>query len=116
MELYFIILIVIVALGFDFMNGFHDAANSIATIVATKALSPFQAVLWAATFNFIAPFVVGVKVADTVGKIVKEEAFRAIPGEIQHILFAALIGAILWEVITWLLGLSVSASHACIGS
>lgn len=112
MILFLVITIIVVALIFDFLNGFHDAANSIATIVATKVLSPFQAVLWAAVFNFIAPFLFGVKVADTVGKVVNSDLMKA---EMSPILLAGLSGAVLWNIITWYLGLPTSSSHALIG-
>ncbi len=116
---WYVILVIIVALGFDFMNGFHDAANSIATVIATRVLSPLKAVLWAAACDFLAALMavlLSAKVADTIGKIVKADAFSSLPGEMNHIIFAALIGAIAWEVITWFLGLPVSASHALIGA
>ena len=113
MLLALIVTIVVVALIFDFFNGFHDAANSIATIVATKVLSPIQAVAWAAFFNFFAAIVFGVHVADTVGKIVNAHMFD------QHHMFlitlAALCGAIFWDLFTWLVGLPTSSSHALIG-
>ena len=112
MALYLIIIIIAVALIFDFLNGFHDAANSIATVVATKVLSPFQAVLWAAAFNFIAPFLFGVKVADAVGKVVNAHLMKP---EMSIILLAGLAGAVLWNIITWYLGLPTSSSHALIG-
>ena len=115
----YVILIIVVALGFNFMNGFHDAANAIATVIATRVLSPLKAVIWAAAFDFIAAIMAvkfSAKVADTVGKIVNVDAFASLQGEMYHILFAALIGAIAWEVITWFLGLPVSASHALIGA
>ena len=113
MTLVFILIIILVALIFDFLNGFHDAANSIATIVATKVLSPFQAVLWAAFFNFAAPIFFGVKVADTVGKIVNAGRFS--PLDMALIVLAGLCGAIFWNLITWYLGLPTSSSHALIG-
>ena len=113
MSLIFIMTIVLVALCFDFLNGFHDAANSIATVVATKVLSPFQAVLWAAFFNFAAPIFFGVKVADTVGKIVIASNFTSL--DMAYIVMAALCGAIFWNLITWYLGLPTSSSHALIG-
>lgn len=113
MSLYLVITIIVVALIFDFLNGFHDAANSIATIVATKVLSPFRAVLWAAFFNFVAPFTFGVHVADTVGKVVNTHLFA--PIEISMIVLAGLCGAILWNLITWYLALPTSSSHALIG-
>src|SRR4051794_38734309 len=101
--------IVALALLFDYTNGFHDAANSIATVVSTRVLSPRAAVLWAATFNFIAFLVFHTKVANTVGKIVE-------PGEVtEAVVFAGLIGAIVWNFLTWWLGLPTSSSHALIG-
>jgi PiT family inorganic phosphate transporter len=103
-------LIIGLALVFDFLNGFHDAANSIATVVSTRVLTPGFAVLWAAFFNFIAVFILGVAVAKTVGKgIIVAEAVS------NHVLFAALIGAVLWNLLTWWLGLPTSSSHALIG-
>ena len=102
--------LVIVALLFDFMNGFHDAANSIATIVSTRVLKPFQAVIWAAGFNFLAYFLFHLTVAKTIGKGTID------PGIVDHyIIFGALIGAILWNVITWYYGIPSSSSHALIG-
>lgn len=112
MTLYLVITVVVIALIFDFLNGFHDAANSIATIVATKVLSPFHAVLWAATFNFIAPIFFGVYVADTVAKVVNMKVFHG--GEL-YIVMAGLIGAIVWNILTWYLALPTSSSHALIG-
>lgn len=113
MALALIVTIVVVALIFDFLNGFHDAANSIATVVATKVLSPFQAVLWAAFFNFAAPLFFGVHVADTVGKVVNAGLFK--PEEMSMIVLAGLSGAIFWNIITWYFGLPTSSSHALIG-
>ncbi len=105
-----IIVIIIVALVFDFLNGFHDAANSIATVVATKVLTPFKAVLWAATFNFIAAFFFGVPVAKTMASgIVHKEYVTPL------IILAGLSGAISWNIITWYFGLPTSSSHALIG-
>ena len=98
------------ALVFDFLNGLHDAANSIATIVSTRVLRPSLAVFWAAFFNFIAFLVFGLTVAETVGKgIVQPEIVTA------GVIFAALCGAIVWNVVTWLLGIPSSSSHALIG-
>ncbi|NLN75118.1 MAG: inorganic phosphate transporter [Armatimonadetes bacterium] len=105
-------IIIIVALIFDFLNGFHDAANSIATVVATKVLSPFQAVLWAAFFNFVAPLVFGVHVADTVAKVVNMDQLG---DNMIYVVLAGLVGAIAWNIITWYLGLPTSSSHALIG-
>lgn len=105
-----VVLIVLIALIFDFINGFHDAANSIATIVSTRVLTPLQAVVWAAFFNFIAAFGFGVGVATTVGKGVVESAVVD-----QAVIFAGLMGAIIWDLITWYAGLPTSSSHALIG-
>ena len=105
-----IVFLVALALAFDFMNGFHDSANSIATIVSTGAMRPHHAVLWAAFFNFIAFLVFGVAVATTVGKGIVE------PSIIDHrVVFGALCGAILWNFITWYYGIPSSSSHALIG-
>jgi PiT family inorganic phosphate transporter len=105
-----IALLVVLALAFDFMNGFHDAANSIATVVSTGVLKPAQAVLFAAFFNFVAIFIFQLKVAATVGKGIVE------PGVVDHyVVFGALIGAIAWNVITWWWGIPSSSSHALIG-
>jgi PiT family inorganic phosphate transporter len=108
--LWVVILLVAVALLFDFMNGFHDAANSIATVVSTGVLRPTQAVLFAAFFNFVAIFIFHLSVAATVGKGIVE------PGVVDvHVVFGALIGAITWNVITWYYGIPSSSSHALIG-
>jgi PiT family inorganic phosphate transporter len=105
-----VIFIVFVALVFDFINGFHDAANSIATVVSTRVLSPLQAVAWAAFFNFVAAFGFNLNVATTVGKgIVSPDIVDA------ALILAALIGAIGWNLITWYAGLPTSSSHALIG-
>jgi PiT family inorganic phosphate transporter len=105
-----LIFIILVALVFDFLNGFHDAANSIATVVSTRVLSPQKAVLWAAFFNFIAAFVMGTHVAKTLGKgMIDLDAVN------QHVVLAGLLGAIFWNLITWYYGLPVSSSHALIG-
>ena len=102
--------IILVALIFDFINGFHDSANSIATVVSTRVLTPRYAVLWAAFFNFVAAFGFGVKVATTIGKGVIH------PGVVDPtVIFAALIGAIFWDLMTWFYGLPTSSSHALIG-
>jgi PiT family inorganic phosphate transporter len=113
MSLILVAIIIFVALVFDFLNGFHDAANSIATVVATKVLTPFKAVLWAATFNFVAPFLFGVHVADTVGKVVNQKLFGA--HEMAMIVLAGLVGAIFWNLFTWYVALPTSSSHALIG-
>ncbi|MCD6040487.1 MAG: phosphate/sulfate permease [Burkholderiales bacterium] len=102
--------LVLVALAFDFMNGFHDAANSIATVVSTRVLKPYQAVLMAASFNFVALFIFQLSVAATVGKGIVDT------GIVDHyVVFGALIGAIAWNVITWWYGIPSSSSHALIG-
>jgi len=102
--------IIFTALVFDFLNGFHDAANSIATVVSTRVLSPGQAVVWAAFFNFVAAFGFGVGVAKTVGA-----GMIDINAVDQKVIFAGLVGAIAWNIITWLFGLPTSSSHALIG-
>jgi len=99
-----------IALVFDFVNGFHDSANSIATVVSTRVLSPRQGVAWAAFFNFVAAFTFGVQVAMVVGKGVVHTEAITIP-----VIFCGLIGAITWNLITWWLGLPSSSSHALIG-
>ncbi|HEX9708322.1 MAG TPA: inorganic phosphate transporter [Steroidobacteraceae bacterium] len=105
-----IVFLVAVALAFDFMNGFHDAANSIATVVSTGVLKPYQAVIWAAFFNFVAIAIFELKVAATVGKgIVSPEVVD------YTVIFGALIGAIAWDAITWYYGIPSSSSHALIG-
>src|SRR5215210_5543431 len=104
-----IIFIIFVALVFDFLNGFHDAANSIATVVSTRVLTPTQAVVWAAFFNFIAAFLFGTKVAGTIGdKLVHKELVDV------YVVFGGLLGAITWNIITWLLALPTSSSHALV--
>jgi PiT family inorganic phosphate transporter len=105
-----VILLVLVALAFDFMNGFHDAANSIATVVSTRVLKPYQAVIWAAFFNFVALFVFELKVASTIGTGIIETAIVD-----HHVVFGALTGAITWNVITWYYGIPSSSSHALVG-
>jgi len=102
--------IIAVALVFDFINGFHDAANSIATVVSTRVLTPMQAVAWAAFFNFVAAFGFGVQVARTVGKGVVQPAVVD-----QWVILGALTGAIAWNLITWYYGIPSSSSHALIG-
>jgi PiT family inorganic phosphate transporter len=108
-----IIFIIGVALVFDFTNGFHDSANSISTVVSTKVLSPRNAVAFAAFFNFIAAFIVGVAVASTISKIIQLEYVST--DVIPFIILAALTGAITWNLITWRFGLPTSSSHALIG-
>jgi inorganic phosphate transporter, PiT family len=108
--LYLAATIIFVALVFDFLNGFHDAANSIATVVATKVLSPLRAVVWAAFFNFIAAFLFDTHVAKTIGKgVIHADAVD------MFVILAGLIGAIVWDIITWYYGLPTSSSHALIG-
>jgi len=110
MELAVVALLIVVALIFDFINGFHDAANSIATVVSTRVLSPGKAVVWAAFFNFVAVFSFGTAVARTVGSgliDIQQVTFAVI--------FAGLMGAIIWDLITWYFGLPTSSSHALIG-
>jgi len=105
-----VVTLVLVALAFDFMNGFHDAANSIATVVSTRVLTPYQAVLLAAFFNFAALFVFELKVATTIGRGIVDQ------GVVDHYLvFGALVGAIAWNVITWWYGIPSSSSHALVG-
>jgi PiT family inorganic phosphate transporter len=105
-----IITIIVVALVFDFLNGFHDAANSIATVVSTRVLSPQKAVVWAAFFNFVAAFVLGTHVAKTLGSGMIDLSVVT-----KDVVLAGLIGAILWNLITWYYGIPVSSSHALIG-
>jgi PiT family inorganic phosphate transporter len=105
-----LILTVALALAFDFLNGFHDSANSIATVVSTRVLSPKLAVLWAAVFNFLAAFLLGTAVAKTIGTGMIQVSIVT-----QYVVMAGLLGAIVWDVITWLLGLPTSSSHALIG-
>jgi inorganic phosphate transporter, PiT family len=110
----FIIVIIVLALVFDYINGFHDAANSIATVVSTKVLTPFQAVLWAAVFNFVAFFIFKDHgVANTIAKTVKEEVVSGKVGLI--IVFSGLIAAISWNLLTWWFGIPSSSSHTLIG-
>jgi PiT family inorganic phosphate transporter len=102
--------LVVLALAFDFMNGFHDAANSIATVVSTRVLKPHQAVIWAATFNVIAILVFKMTVAATIGKGTIDAGIVD-----QYVVFGALVGAIAWNVLTWYHGIPSSSSHALIG-
>ncbi len=108
-----IIAIIVIALIFDFTNGFHDSANSISTVVSTKVLSPRNAVVFAAFFNFVAAFGFGVAVASTISKIIQLEIVDTVM--IPYIILAALTGAIVWNLITWFFGLPTSSSHALIG-
>lgn len=106
----YVIAIVLVAFVFDFINGFHDSANSIATIVGTRVLSPLTAVVWAAFFNFVAAFTVGTAVAKTIGKGMIDISIVT-----PNVILAGLLGAIIWNLITWWFGLPSSSSHALLG-
>jgi PiT family inorganic phosphate transporter len=109
-DIVYVLVIVGVALAFDFINGFHDSANSIATVVSTRVLSPGVAVVWAAFFNFAAAFVVGTAVAKTIGKgLIDPQVIN------PNVILGALLGAILWDLVTWYLGLPTSSSHALLG-
>src|SRR5829696_7319373 len=111
--LVFVIFIIFIAFVFDYTNGFHDAANSIATVVSTRVLSPGLAVIWAAFFNFIAFAVFGTRVAKAIGDGVRMDLISA---DLRlYVLLAALVGAIVWNLITWYLGLPTSSSHALLG-
>jgi len=105
-----LIITVAVALAFDFLNGFHDAANSIATVVSTRVLSPKLAVIWAAFFNFVAAFLLGTAVAKTIGK-----GMIRLDDVTQYVVIAGLGGAVVWDLLTWWWGLPTSSSHALIG-
>ncbi len=105
-----IVFIILVALVFDFLNGFHDAANSIATVVSTRVLTPRFAVIWAAFFNFVAAFGFGTNVAKTLGS-----GMILLESVTEYVILAGLIGAILWDLITWYFGLPTSSSHALLG-
>ncbi|MEP7140903.1 MAG: inorganic phosphate transporter, partial [Caldimonas sp.] len=105
-----VVLLVVLAIAFDFMNGFHDAANSIATVVSTGVLKPQTAIFFAAFFNVLAIFVFHLNVAATIGKGIVEAGVVD-----QHVIFGALIGAIFWNLATWWLGIPSSSSHALIG-
>ena len=107
---WFAIVLTLVALSFDFLNGFHDAANSIATVVSTRVLSPRIAVMWAAFFNFVAAFTFGTAVAKTMGGGMIRLEFVNL-----YVILAGLIGAIVWDILTWYYGLPISSSHALIG-
>src|SRR4028119_1051281 len=110
----FVIFIIFIALVFDYINGFHDAANSIATVVSTRVLSPGMAVVWAAFFNFIAFAVLGTRVAKTIGGDLVE--INLIQQDQRlYVVLAALLGAVIWNLITWYLALPTSSSHALVG-
>ena len=112
---FFIILTILLALAFDFVNGFHDSANAIATVVATKVLKPFQAVLMAGVFNFIGPFVFTLAVANAIGKGIIDTKDSSVAAAFVVVVFAALVGATVWDLITWYYGLPTSSSHAIVG-
>src|SRR5436853_2756418 len=105
-----VVFVVFVALVFDFFNGFHDAANSIATVVSTRVLSPKLAVVWAAFFNFVAAFLLGTAVAKTIGG-----GMIRVDQVTQYVVITGLTGAIVWDLLTWWWGLLTSSSHALIG-
>jgi PiT family inorganic phosphate transporter len=110
-----LIITVAVALTFDFLNGFHDAANSIATVVSTRVLSPRLAVVWAAFFNFVAAFIFGTAVAKTIGKGMIHLDINGVQVVTQYVVLAGLLGAIVWDLLTWVWGMPTSSSHALIG-
>ena len=107
---YYVVLLILLALLFDFLNGFHDAANSIATVVSTRVLSPRYAVMWAAFFNFIAFLFFGLHVAGTIGKGIIDITIMD-----KNLIMATLVAACLWDIITWYFGLPTSSSHALMG-
>ena len=109
-SVWFVLAIVVVALAFDFINGFHDAANSIATVVSTRVLSPTAAVVWAAFWNFVAAFVFGTAIAKTIGS-----GMIDITVVDPTVILGGLLGAIIWDLVTWYLGLPTSSSHALVG-
>ncbi|MGH7520264.1 MAG: inorganic phosphate transporter [Gemmatimonadales bacterium] len=109
-SVWFVFAILLVALAFDFINGFHDAANSIATVVSTRVLSPSAAVVWAAFWNFVAAFVFGTAIAKTIGKGMIDLSVVD-----SSVVLGGLLGAIIWDLVTWWLGLPTSSSHALVG-
>ncbi|MDX9902786.1 MAG: inorganic phosphate transporter [Bacteroidales bacterium] len=109
MDFTILIIIIILAFGFDLINGFHDAANSIATVVSTKVLTPFQAVVWAASFNWLAYLVFELNIVDTIAKIVDTSAITLM------VILAGIIAAIIWNLLTWYLGIPSSSSHTLVG-
>jgi inorganic phosphate transporter, PiT family len=119
LQLFVVVALTLVALSFDFINGFHDAANSIATVVSTRVLSPGKAVVWSAFFNFAAAFAFGTAVAKTIGSGMVHRTLQTPGGEVTvitfSVIFAGLFGAIVWDLITWYWGLPTSSSHALIG-
>lgn len=114
-SLILVILTIVFALTFDFLNGFHDAANSIATVVSTRVLSPKLAVVWAAFFNFLAAFIFGTAVAKTIGQGMIHLELNHTQIVTQYVVMAGLLGAIVWDLLTWIWGLPTSSSHALIG-
>jgi inorganic phosphate transporter, PiT family len=118
-QLLVVVALTVIALSFDFINGFHDAANSIATVVSTRVLSPGKAVVWSAFFNFAAAFAFGTAVARTIGNGMVERTIHTASGEVTvvtfAVIFSGLFGAIVWDLITWYWGLPTSSSHALIG-
>jgi inorganic phosphate transporter, PiT family len=119
LNLLVVVALTLVALSFDFINGFHDAANSIATVVSTRVLSPGKAVIWSAFFNFAAAFAFGTAVANTIGSGMVHRTLQTPGGEVVvvtfAVIFSGLFGAIVWDLITWYWGLPTSSSHALIG-
>ncbi len=109
MDFTLLIIIIILAFAFDFINGFHDAANSIATVVSTKVLTPLQAVIWAAGFNFVAYAIFDLHIADTIAKVVDTNAITL------QVILAGIVAAIIWNLITWYLGIPSSSSHTLVG-
>ena len=109
MDFTLLIIIVILAFSFDMINGFHDAANSIATVVSTKVLTPFQAVVWAASFNWLAYLVFNLHIADTIAKTVDTSAITLL------VIVSGIVAAILWNLLTWYLGIPSSSSHTLVG-
>src|SRR5690606_24488366 len=109
MDFTILIIIIILAFAFDLINGFHDAANSIATVVSTKVLTPFQAVLWAASFNWLAYLVFELNIVDTIAKIVDTSAITLM------VILAGILAAIIWNLLTWYLGIPSSSSHTLVG-
>jgi PiT family inorganic phosphate transporter len=109
MDFTILIIIIVLAFAFDLINGFHDAANSIATVVSTKVLTPFQAVLWAASFNWLAYLVFELNIVDTIAKIVDTSAITLM------VILAGIIAAIIWNLLTWYLGIPSSSSHTLVG-
>ena len=108
-DTYGLIAVVVIALAFDVMNGFHDGCNAVSTVIYTGALKPRTAIAISATFNFLGPLIMGVAVAKTIGGVINSADATA------HLVIAALLGALLWDVLTWIWALPVSSSHALVG-